>query len=389
MSALLKEHDSKDAMNDLWLALETGDVSKLDQIMTRVPDIDSRNQDGVTALMRAAQKGHLEMVKALIRSGADVNATRGDGFTPLLLAVFFGHARVVKVLVEYGADLNAVTRSGTSAEAWARARSFNDIAHYLATNRQRLDRSTSQPSVDAPSGNLISVEDKGPPQKSSERLGASAATPRVSRTLSEPPDIWELVPEARVQFKPGEAFLTHLMSGKAKLVIITFALIGSATISWALLPDKVIPNTAAGTVETSRDEVPPSQSITTTDPIRTTNSINEPVVTDTRSQVTPEQPQFPRNTISVPHSENLSATSKRNSGVRPRREVTVRNRVTAAPEPVEPPDSGKPATEATSQPRRIDVGNTTTRKSPSNISSTQLIAPAASPRKKPKVIQWP
>ncbi|HLA12075.1 MAG TPA: ankyrin repeat domain-containing protein [Pyrinomonadaceae bacterium] len=383
MSALLKEHDSKDAMNDLWLALETGDESKLDQIMTRVPDIDSRNQDGVTALMRAAQKGHSKMVKALILSGADVNATRGDGFTPLLLAVFFGHADVVKVLVEYGADVNAVTRSGTSAEAWARARSFNDIAHYLATNRQRLGRSTAQPSVDAPTRNVISVEDKGPPQKSSERLGAAAATPRVSRTLSEPPDIWELVPEARVQFKPGEAFVTHLMSGKAKLLLITFALIGSATIGWALLADKVIPYTAAGNAETSREAVPPSQSITTaTDPIKTTTSVHEPVSTDTSSQVTTEQPQFSRNTVLVPHS-------KKSSSIRPRRDVPTRNRVTTDPEIVEPHDAGKPETAATSQPRRIEVGNTTTRKSPSSISSTQLIAPAASPRKKPKVIQWP
>src|SRR5580765_6953390 len=40
------------------------------------------------------------------------------------------------------------------------------------------------------------------------------------RTLSEPPDIWELVHETRTEFKPGSAFFGHLKAHSLLLFVI-------------------------------------------------------------------------------------------------------------------------------------------------------------------------
>ncbi len=132
MSAPLRVRaDSRTATEGLWSLAEFGDVSQLEYLVASGADVNSSNCDGVTPLMRAAYHGRDEVVRALIKHGADLNATRGDGFTPLLLAAFFGHDDVVRTLVELGADLSSTTRFGTSAQMWATARSFYEIADYL------------------------------------------------------------------------------------------------------------------------------------------------------------------------------------------------------------------------------------------------------------------
>ena len=108
-----------------------GDVAALASVLKRVPDINARNEHGVTALMRAAQFGHVRMVRALLEHGADANITRNDKFTALALAAFFGHTQVVRALMEHGADSQASTRYGTSPHMWATARTFNEVVNQL------------------------------------------------------------------------------------------------------------------------------------------------------------------------------------------------------------------------------------------------------------------
>src|SRR5687767_299996 len=99
---------------ELWRVAESGDLDALALVLLRGPDINARNEHGVTALMRAAQFGHARMVRALLEHGADANITRNDKFTALALAAFFGHTQVVRALMENGADSQASTRHGTS-----------------------------------------------------------------------------------------------------------------------------------------------------------------------------------------------------------------------------------------------------------------------------------
>jgi hypothetical protein len=46
------------------------------------------------------------------------------------------------------------------------------------------------------------------------------ARPVVLRTLKEPPDIWELVPQAPAHFNPGGAFLTRLAANKTNIILV-------------------------------------------------------------------------------------------------------------------------------------------------------------------------
>ena len=49
--------------------------------------------------------------------------------------------------------------------------------------------------------------------------------PLVVRTLKDPPEIWDLVPQAPRAFNPGGAFVAHLSSNKTKLVMLTLAVV--------------------------------------------------------------------------------------------------------------------------------------------------------------------
>jgi Ankyrin repeats (3 copies) len=253
--------DADAAVMDLWRLAETNDTGQLEEILARGADIDARNVDGVTALMRAAYNGRIKMVRALIGHGADLNATRVDGFTPLGLAAFFGHTDVVKVLVESGADLSQATRFSTSAQMWASARSFYEIARYLEQARSSLTEFGSSPyspgdgSVEnLPSAKPVAADRQTPlkpdpapeaprlvysDQSLSEQLEEVSGTapsrergePLVVRTLKDPPEIWDLVHETPPQFNPGGAFVARLTSTNTKLIVLTLALLFVASLA--------------------------------------------------------------------------------------------------------------------------------------------------------------
>ncbi len=266
---------SDKATQDLWRLAETDDSEQLEHILARGADINARNGDGVTALVRAAYNGRLQMVRALIDHGADLNATREDGFTPLGLAAFFGHTDVVRVLVERGADLGKATRFGTSAEMWATARSFYEIAQYLERARSSAPESSApessanrfgvmptpaenEPGDKVPTAEPIRAEQPEQPVQSSladsdltiatprimfpdqlisQRLEENpetgqetgqenehaSAEPLVVRTLKAPPEIWDLVHETPGDFNPGGTFVARLTSSKTNLILLTLA----------------------------------------------------------------------------------------------------------------------------------------------------------------------
>jgi len=114
-------------------------VRSLGLVVTRTGDnSDQKGEPGFddafwTVLMKAACGGHARVIRLLLEYGADPNLTRNDGFTALALAAFFGHAETVATLMEFGARTEAVTRSGASAQTWATARTFAEVARCLNT----------------------------------------------------------------------------------------------------------------------------------------------------------------------------------------------------------------------------------------------------------------
>jgi hypothetical protein len=122
-----------DVTDELSRLVESGDVETLALVLPRVGNINARNRHGTTVLMQAARYGHAQIVRMLLEHGADPNLTRNDKFTALALAAFFGHTETVKTLMEFGARTEAVTRSGASAQTWATARTFAEVARCLDT----------------------------------------------------------------------------------------------------------------------------------------------------------------------------------------------------------------------------------------------------------------
>src|SRR5690348_14425196 len=150
-------------VEQLWSAAECGDVNELGRILSRGVDVNARNEHGMTALMRAARLGHGPAVRALLEHGADPNVARNDKFTALALAAFFGHTETVRILIEHGAKTEIVTRSGTSPSMWATARTFTEVARCM--------------------------------EKTPAPVRRAAVPVPVVKTLTDPPEIWDLVHE--------------------------------------------------------------------------------------------------------------------------------------------------------------------------------------------------
>jgi hypothetical protein len=211
MSALRQPHvfTFDTPTRELWRAAESGDLNELAAVMSRGVDVNARNEHGMTALMRAANQGHATIVRALLERGADPNVARNDKFTALALAAFFGHTETVRILIEHGAKTEVVTRAGTSPRMWATARTFTEAARCL-----------DQPAP-APAPQLAP---RPAPAPSPIRPVAAVPAP-VIRTLSNPPEIWDLVHEVPKGFDARSAFISRIKSMNRAVALGAFAVL--------------------------------------------------------------------------------------------------------------------------------------------------------------------
>ena len=69
--------------------------------------VDTQDNDGMTALMVASYNGHPEVVKLLHEYGARIDLEDKNGKTALMWASQGGHSVVVKRLLEYSAQVDA------------------------------------------------------------------------------------------------------------------------------------------------------------------------------------------------------------------------------------------------------------------------------------------
>jgi ankyrin repeat protein len=95
------------------------------------PDLNRRDESGVTPLSIAARAGQMELVREMIRQGADLDQIGQGGMTPLGAAAFNGHDIVVRDLVRKGARLNAPGVTGQLPLHLACAGGHTRVVSYL------------------------------------------------------------------------------------------------------------------------------------------------------------------------------------------------------------------------------------------------------------------
>lgn len=80
--------------------------------LTQQVDVDTRDENGSTALMIAVQQNNLALAKVLIEHGADVNARDVNQLTPYLCAGANGFHALLSLTLAHGADVTSVNRFG-------------------------------------------------------------------------------------------------------------------------------------------------------------------------------------------------------------------------------------------------------------------------------------
>lgn len=91
------------ATPDLLLAAEQGATKEVERFLAQGINVNTKDDNGWTALIAASSQGKMETVAFLIQHGADLNIHDFDGYTALRHAKANGHKKVVVLLEQAGA----------------------------------------------------------------------------------------------------------------------------------------------------------------------------------------------------------------------------------------------------------------------------------------------
>ncbi|WP_145986412.1 ankyrin repeat domain-containing protein [Methylocaldum marinum] len=122
---------AEDRNQALFAAAASGQLERLDSLLERGADVNSRNSAGRTPLMAAAFSGNVRVIRKLLAFGADPNVMDQRGVTALAEASAQGYEEAVKALIAGGADVFAKEKSGLTLIERARKSGHERIAAIL------------------------------------------------------------------------------------------------------------------------------------------------------------------------------------------------------------------------------------------------------------------
>ena len=85
--------ESKRKPTSILDAVDLRNIEAVKQYITAGTDVNTKDEDGRTALHLAASNGHTEIAKLLLANNADVNVIDAVGQTPLIIAVARGQMK--------------------------------------------------------------------------------------------------------------------------------------------------------------------------------------------------------------------------------------------------------------------------------------------------------
>jgi ankyrin repeat protein len=97
---------------DLLTAIRNGDHARAQKLLRAAADVNSRDQDGTTALMHSVLESDLQMMNLLLTSGADVNARNAADSTALMYAAV--NLEKTHLLLNRGADVKVKGKGGAT-----------------------------------------------------------------------------------------------------------------------------------------------------------------------------------------------------------------------------------------------------------------------------------
>lgn len=115
-------------------AAENGDKAKVEDLIKKGVDINTKNKNGETALIRALKYRQKSIFNILLKNGANVNTKDSYGYTPLMYAVDRGSADFGKLLLAKNADVNAKNNKGETALMIAAYSDFTSSFSLLKNN---------------------------------------------------------------------------------------------------------------------------------------------------------------------------------------------------------------------------------------------------------------
>jgi hypothetical protein len=230
------------------------------------------------------------------------------------------------------------------------------------------------------------------------------------RTLTEPPDIWELVHESRADFKPGSAFVGHLKALHPLVLFMILLVVAGGGIfgfmkfrSWSasssnalpvptetsktvFSPLPALPNHTSADQSTNKATAPAQSTVSTVDEPKTSPAA-PPALSETKAAAASSESKV----IVKPRPQSSTTATGETVATR-NKEKARASKLTAAASPTTVRTDSKDGNQAlpTPAPKSDKPQTANLKKEPDKASSPELTAPAkASATPKPKVIPWP
>ena len=119
---------------DLLRAVEGGDVGSVEQIVSGSVNVNSRDDEGRTALHLAVDGGDLRVVAALLDAGADPDITDRDGRSALHYAVLRCDPDMIAMILAAGVDVSILDDDDMTALDLAAATGCGDAGPIIESS---------------------------------------------------------------------------------------------------------------------------------------------------------------------------------------------------------------------------------------------------------------